>query len=138
MRKQLPDELWYKSYFQHKIIDKNLSAVYEIPKHLKPRYEKPWQSLEITPERLELTDDERLPGGQYWDYIAISVKHYNLHGTYLNRAEVQYVIKHKLTPGEKKLPRFLENLEAIRHALELLDAAEDKEAFFYKHIKPLL
>jgi hypothetical protein len=137
MRKKLPDELWYMSFRTHKLLDKRLEELYDVPKHLSRKLEKPWEEQQITPEKIHLTEEERLQDGKSWNYVAISCKYFELYGTHLNRAEVQYVIKNKLTESPKE-PKFLTNLEQIKEAIKQLDTAEDKVQFYHDHIKSLI
>lgn len=138
MRKKLPDELWYIPYFQHKLLNKHLKEIYDVPPHLPAKYDKPWEEQKITPEPMLLTDEEKLQDGKSWNYVAISCKYFELHGTHLNRAEVQYVIKYKLSESPSKEPKFLTNLEQIEVAIQQLKLAEDKVQFYHDHIKSLI
>ena len=136
MRKQLPDELWYKDYMGKKIIAPAYKRIYQVPLHLPKNWAEPWELAVQEPLPIEINEDFRLEGSKYWDYIAISTEHYNEHGYFLNRAECKILLDR--TRAEKTAYNLFEDKDQLVKLLNQLDDQEDKVEFTRTFIKPIL
>ncbi len=140
----MKDELFYKDYMgKVKIIHHLIRDNYDIPPHLPKKWPHEWEEAQVEPLPLVLTDEQRFDGTHYWDYIAIAYKYHEEYGVWLNRAEIQLLIKAQSRQArtEKiknlRAEKLLENSdEIIRHLQQAKLLPQDEASdYIATHLK---